>query len=134
MVQNAANSKGEGPKLTKGEDGKGRITLPDKEVVVKRAAQLLAVLLAVMLAAVPVQAGRMFGGKAGVQPPKWCFCARVCARFSNTPVPGTAPTGQTLAICRQINDELVYDNQVSCGCAGLPPTPDPQKPKLSPNH
>ncbi|PCH66486.1 MAG: hypothetical protein COC12_12975 [Rhodobacteraceae bacterium] len=85
-----------------------------------------------MLAGAPVQAGRMFGGKTVAPAPKWCFCARVCAGFSKVAPSALVPQGQSLANCPQIHDELVYDNQGTCGCANF--TPTPQQSVTSPNR
>lgn len=84
-----------------------------------RSWRLLVVVFAVGILAGsdPALATGLFSKKKTASPvPNWCFCARVCARFRRTPPPGFVPQGQSLASCPQINDELVYDNQVKCGC------------------
>lgn len=80
----------------------------------------VAIVLGAVIVALPdtAHATGLFSrqGKTATPVPDWCFCARVCARFRRTAPPGFVPQGQSLASCPQIHDELVYDNQVACGC------------------
>jgi len=80
-------------------------------------------------------AGRMFGGNT-YSPPKWCFCALVCAGFSNPPNVSHVPPGQSLAACPRLRDEVIYDNQAKCGCNMGAPNWSQQQPRgrSSPNH
>jgi len=81
-------------------------------------------------------AGRMFGGKTKPAPPKWCFCARVCAGFGSVAPSGFVPAGQSLGICPRVHEELIYDNKASCGCPQGTPLLNRQSvpPGTSPNR
>ena len=89
-------------------------------------------LLLVLLGTLDVQAGRMFGGKTKPAPPKWCFCARVCAGFGAPVNNGHVPEGQSLRICPRIHEEVIYDNLINCSCPYGGPAQQPQG--MSPNR
>jgi len=107
-----------------------------KRVKVRTLSAILVIVLVLALSgASDAWAGRMFGGKS-VATPEWCFCARVCAGFTNPPGTSHVPPGQNLQICPQVHDELIYDHQTNCGCREGAPRPNPQESgqRMSPNH
>ncbi|MFT7595013.1 MAG: hypothetical protein ACI8R4_002339 [Paracoccaceae bacterium] len=73
--------------------------------------------LLLLASGAPAGAGRMFGTPVTAsQTPDWCFCARVCQVVSGRVSASLVPPGQSLAICPQLHDEVIYDNMANCAC------------------
>jgi len=93
---------------------------------------LAGVVLLMLITSAPAGAGSILRtAEKALQAPEWCYCARICqvtrGRASGASL---VPPDQSLAICPQLHDEVIYDNMANCAC---PQRKRDQTPQAWPN-